>query len=233
MGPKVVACNMRSSDVKAAPEKENSGGGGGGEGAVTSVNGKTGAVILDADDIGALPISATAEAEDSFSATRAYTTGELVFIAGGLYKVTAPVVAGDALVEGTNIRAVTLSQLLNDSAILLNPANGGIVPSSKMTLIPGNFFINVKNGYASLTMRIKVNGTWTANQPNIVATLPQSTIDVIGQTSVGTLCKIGDSQIGTVNINTWGGGNTISVTPPSVPASGTEVNAAFITFPVT
>ena len=29
MGPKVVACNMRSSDVKAAPEKENSGGGGG------------------------------------------------------------------------------------------------------------------------------------------------------------------------------------------------------------
>lgn len=29
MGPKVVACNMRSSDVKAAPEKENSSGGGG------------------------------------------------------------------------------------------------------------------------------------------------------------------------------------------------------------
>lgn len=26
MGPKVVACNMRSSDVKAVPEKENSGG---------------------------------------------------------------------------------------------------------------------------------------------------------------------------------------------------------------
>lgn len=29
MGPKIVACNMRSSDVKAAPKKENSGGGGG------------------------------------------------------------------------------------------------------------------------------------------------------------------------------------------------------------
>lgn len=28
MGPKVVACNMRSSDVKAVPEKENSGRGG-------------------------------------------------------------------------------------------------------------------------------------------------------------------------------------------------------------
>ena len=29
MGPKVVACNMRSSDVKVMPQKENSGGGGG------------------------------------------------------------------------------------------------------------------------------------------------------------------------------------------------------------
>lgn len=119
------------------------------------------------------------------------------------------------------------------SLILLNPANGGIVPTNKMTLIPGNFFMNVKNGYVALTMRITVNGTWTANQPNVVATLPQSTIDIIGQTSVNTLCKIGNSQIGTININTWGGGNTISVTPTSVPASGTEVNAAFITFPVT
>lgn len=29
MGPKVVACNMRSSDVKVMPQKENTGGGGG------------------------------------------------------------------------------------------------------------------------------------------------------------------------------------------------------------
>jgi hypothetical protein len=239
---------------------------------VQSVNGKTGPVVLGAEDVGALPddtpipaavteqtvagwgftkntgtyskpsggIPKTDLASDvqtslgkadtalqSVPSTYRTAAAQDVIDAGKITAPSSPATGAFLVWDGSAWTAQTLS------AILLNPANGGIVPTNNMTLIVGNFFMNVKNGYVSLTMRIKVKGTWTANQPNVVATLPQSTIAVIGQTSVNTLCKIGDSQIGTVNINTWGGGNTISVTPPSVPAPETEIQAAFITFPVT
>ena len=47
MGQKIIASNMRSSDGKAKPQNNNT------DGPVTSVNGKTGAVVLDAEDVGA------------------------------------------------------------------------------------------------------------------------------------------------------------------------------------
>ena len=200
-------------------------------GGVTSVNGATGDVVLPIPQAFNGTPQALGTADPGIS--DAFARGDHVHKmpsatnVGAIPAPSSPATGAFLVWDGNAWTAQT------PSIILINPANGGIVTTNKMTLIPGNFFMNVKNGYVSLTMRIKVNGTWTANQPNVVATLPQATIDIIGHTSVNTLCKIGNSQIGTVNINTWEGANTISVAPTSVPASGTEIDAAFITFPVT
>ena len=56
--------------------------------------------------------STTSNSEDSMVATKNYAVGEYIMIDGVLYKVIATINSGDALVEGTNIQRVTITDEL-------------------------------------------------------------------------------------------------------------------------
>lgn len=63
-------------------------GGGSGGGAVDSVNGKTGAVVLDASDVGALPDTTSAAAIGAIPAPSGATAGQFLVYNGSAWVAT-------------------------------------------------------------------------------------------------------------------------------------------------
>ena len=55
----------------------------------------------------------TANHEDSMKATKAYTTGNLLIVAGTLYKATTSIANGATLTVGTNVTATTVAAELD------------------------------------------------------------------------------------------------------------------------
>lgn len=98
-------------------------------GAVDSVNGKTGDVVLNAGDIGIIPglvysngttgkavntLAATlAPVESSGTASRSYAVGDLLVYNYQLYKVVSQIAAGGSLTPGTNIVPDTIEDELS------------------------------------------------------------------------------------------------------------------------
>lgn len=75
-------------------------------------------------------MEAIAAREDSNTATRAYTVGDLIFIGTALYKATGDIAAGALIVPGTNVRGTTIEAQLGGQAGNDNIPNAASVSSA-------------------------------------------------------------------------------------------------------
>ena len=68
--------------------------------------------LQNALDAKANTTNVTSNIETSMSATQAYSIGDLIFVAGTLYRATASISSGSSLVVGTNVAVATVEDLL-------------------------------------------------------------------------------------------------------------------------
>lgn len=93
----------------------NDSGGGGGGGAVSSVNGKTGAVVLDAEDVGAVDSDIIAPTEVTSTSSQAYTVGDYFINSNGdLCRCTVDIASGGTITVGTNCVIETVGEKLTE-----------------------------------------------------------------------------------------------------------------------
>jgi hypothetical protein len=111
--PTTVGHVLTVTDTSPLAVAWQAGGGGGGGGAVTSVNGQTGTVVLDADDVGAL------EAADIGVSVQGYDA--LLASIAGLSMVA------DRYIYGTNTDAVALGTITSFARTILDDADAAAV----------------------------------------------------------------------------------------------------------
>lgn len=144
-----LTTTAKSDLVSAINEAAASGG------AVDSVNGKTGDVVLNAGDIEIIPglvysngttgkavntlAASVAPVESSGTASRAYFVGELLIYNYQLYKVVSPIAVGASLTPGTNITETTVkTEIVNGgSGTDLSLVNFGNLPMAVNRILFG------------------------------------------------------------------------------------------------
>ena len=124
----------------------------GGGGAVTSVNGQTGAVVLDADDVGALPDSTTipTKTSDLVNDSGYITSAPVASVNGQTGTVVLDADDVGALPDSTVIPTKT-SDLNNDSGFLTSAVTSFNGSTGAVTYTAPVTSVNTKTGAVSLT----------------------------------------------------------------------------------
>lgn len=156
--------NLKDNELIDAIQMEGASGGGG---AVDSVNGKTGTVVLDAEDVGALPSDTTIPTVNNATLTiQKNGTDVQTFTANAssdvTCNITVPTQASDigaqeTLVSGTNIKTINDVSLLGSGNIVIS---GGGGEGSAVENGPGLFKTTINNTAATT---LSANGTMGGN----------------------------------------------------------------------
>ncbi len=152
--------------------------GGGGGGAVDSVNGQTGVVVLDASDVGADPSGSAATAETNANAYTDGAIGALTFVesvTGNIVDVTDP---QNPIV--TQVQANWNESDNTDPAFIANKPTIPSVPADIVETVTGNI---VDNTDPDNPVVDQVQADWTQSdntQPSFIANKPTIPPDVSG-----------------------------------------------------
>ena len=138
----------------------------GAEGAVVSVNGQTGAVVLNANDVGAASVSALAHTNDALDALFKLTRGQAWDIAQDnttAYQKTIPSGTHLSVLNGWGGKSIVWNQMIQIPETNISKTENGVTFTDNRD---GTYTVSTTASGASAATSLAIPGTYSLGDPN-------------------------------------------------------------------